>query len=705
MRFLVAVLVLATASAAGPTETGRPRHNNSWVPDDDAAVRELVLAAERAAEESQFLVAAGKLQQLFGRSSEGVVAVRGRELFTSPRRWALLALLGERPPFGPETLKAWRALHDSDANGSLRAAMATGDEASIRRSIDRFPAASGVPHALLLLADRALQRGERTAARALSDRVPEHVARSDIAFLQSPAVLARKKHLDAIAEPPPKGWPTLGGAAHRARNGDTLPSPDRWTLLWETPLLDAEPWGFRGLLEVKPRLQSPTLPFYPVCDEKRIYIHLGTQVRILDRASGKTVGIVPPSADPDAHTDVSAMIRDTPDMRAATIHDGIIYFNRLHRPRTKLHIRLYNDLIAYDTKARRTLWLVGRSGRPGRADDPLLRRGVFFRGAPAIADGRLFVYGAVRELEDSGKHTRKEEAHLFCFDAKTGRQIWRRRLGYADTDAPPTFPPASGLAPAVARGVVVIVTNLGVAAALDASTGEYLWLLRYDRLRFRERQRLSEEEERSLPHKSAWFREPPRIVGDSVYFAPTDSESLLACWLRGARIDGSYYAVRWDKSRKKDHFNCLLEHVAGIEGGRVFCVGRRDERQTRLFESVVSVPLETGRGLAYARLPATRRDRESGLGVPPEIFGRPFIAGRTLLVPTERVLYRFDLASITPRERDLETIREIGMLQPYGASLPEDDPRLKGALFGTAIAVDGRLYAVTADRVLAYGSK
>jgi hypothetical protein len=54
--------------------------------------------------------------------------------------------------------------------------------------------------------------------------------------------------------------------------------------------------------------------------------------------------------------------------------------------------------------------------------------------------------------------------------------------------------------------------------------------------------------------------------------------------------------------------------------------------------------------------------------------------------------------------RDLEAVREIGMLLPYGAAGPKDDPRLKGALFGTAIAVDGCLYTVTADRVLAYGS-
>ncbi|MEE8105689.1 MAG: PQQ-binding-like beta-propeller repeat protein [Planctomycetota bacterium] len=442
----------------------------------------------------------------------------------------------------------------------------------------------------------------------------------------------------------------------------------------------------------------------PVCDETRVYLNLGTHLRVFERKTGKLVDVVPNQDDPDiptadlAMSDIGWLLVHSPGARAVTVHKGLVHFARLPRAAlpSRIEAKLRNELVAYDVEKRAIVWRIGG----GTDTDTVLKRGVFFRGAPAVAGSRLFVFGAARVKSEDGEFTRKEEGYLFCFDRRTGELLWRRLLAYGDTESPPTFPPQAGVAPAYSRGVVTVVTGLGVAAAVDERDGEILWLLRHSRMRFRERQRLSRNRpDRSLRHRSAWFREAPRIVGDSVYFAPFDGEELLACWLRGKLIDGDFFVVRWEKSRKKDHFNCLLEQVGGIHGGRIFSIGRPDDRNPRLYESVVSVPLDLGRGLAYGRLPAIVRDRRSGLALPPELFGRACIAGDVLLVPTETRLYRFDLSAIHTKAAGAaaETVHEIASLKPY-EGLAESR-----SSFGNLIAVDGILYAATVTELIAYG--
>ena len=104
---------------------------------------------------------------------------------------------------------------------------------------------------------------------------------------------------------------------------------------------------------------------------------------------------------------------------------------------------------------------------------------------------------------------------------------------------PPDLPPVSGLAPAVSHGVVVVVSGVGVAAALDAESGEVIWLLRYDRKPLPERMRLHVVRERWVPQRPGWKREAPRIAGEYVHFAPMDSD---------APADGDRYALAAHRS-------------------------------------------------------------------------------------------------------------------------------------------------------------
>ncbi len=709
MRALPLLLLLASSGVA--QDAARPRYNTSFVPDDDEPTRNLVLAARRAAEAGSWAEAADRLQTLLLGGSRGVVSLQGRQVYVSPRRWAQIQLLSGRPPFGAEVLAAWRDAHDAEANGALGGAMAGGDEREILDLLDRTPAATRAPWALLGLFDRALQRGALDAARGYLLRVPEHLSLDEEErFSASAALLERRAFLEGLGERPVAGWPTPGGAAHRGRAGDAVPGPGEMTLLWEALVLDETPAAYEQLNAVGQREHSPLLPFEPVLDDRHVYVHLGDKVAVLDRASGKLLFYAPSDSEGSADR-VGVMLLDSPGPRAPTVHEGVLYFERVLFDEYRMSMLPSNELVAFDVERRQTLWTLRPSPDAHDLPEPL-RRPVFFRGAPAVEGDRLYVYGAVR-AEDEGRATRREIAHLFCLDRSTGALLWERFLGYGEADAPPSRPPLSGSSPALAGGVVVAVTGIGVAAALDARTGEILWLFRYDRHPVRERERLSEDTEEKVHLGSAWFREPPLIVGDRVLFAPFDADELYACWLRGERRGANgFFVEQWAKHRSRGHRHSLLETVAGVASGRVLCCGRRDERQAAAsFQAIVGLSLRSELDLAYATIPSTERAPVSGAPLPPERFGRPAIAGGVLLLPTERTLYRFDLTGGAGArvDGDGEAIREFAPLPswsppaaPAEAGLEEEPP---APAFGTLVAADGQLFAATLDRIRCYGRK
>jgi len=701
VRLCCALFLLASVAAA---QSGRPRHNASFVPDDDETIRGLMAQARAAAESGEADEAAARLHAMLQSDRATVVALKGREVFVSPRRWATLQLLSGRAPFGPEVLAAWRAVHDRDANSALRGAIVSGDGDAIAHIVARYPAATAVPAALLALSDRALQHGDRDGAHGYLMRVIEHVAASvQDAWLASPAYRDRARHLAALPRRHMVGWPTIGGDWARARNGDAL--PEAMSLRWQTPILEQVPPTFEQDEQNSWRRHSPILPFYPVADKQHLYVHVGGKVAILDRKTGKRVFYAPDGPPPAPH-EVDYLVAHSPGVRAATVQGGILYFNRVlfqyDEPRRR------NALIAFDVKRRQVKWALYPGTRWARRRPELFKRNLFFRGAPAVVDGRVYVYGAVR-AESAGGPSRKEEAHLLCLSASDGTLLWHRFLGYGDTEAAPSLPPQSGLAPAVASGVVVVVTGLGVAASLDARSGEILWLFRYNRKPIRERERLTEWTEEQVHVGPGWFREPPRIVGDTVYFTPFDSDDRYACWLRGSRRpDGSTAVVQWNRGRNvHPRANSLLEYFAGIHRGRAFFVGRRDKDHSKeSYQTVISHAVSDEVTLAYGRIPATSRDEETGAGVPPEVFGRPTIAGSVLLVPTASALFRFDVGRAPSQGlKDGEISREVPPLAPFSPTRPEVAEGTPPApLFGTLVAIDGFLYAVTADRILCYGA-
>ncbi len=695
---LISCALAATGSTLVAQDVARPRYNNSFVHQDENA-KKLKNEATQAAKAEQYARAAQLLDRMLDLAPVGVLPLRGSELYVSPRRWAMIHLLDQSGLFPRDVLAEWRKIRGKQADLELMAAMTAGEEARVLTLLARFPAAPLAPLALLALCDRAMQRGDVESAHGFLLRAPGYVPRSEAtAWLASDAYQARARHIEALRQSTSSdrrdGWSTLGGAPHRAARGDALAEPSQLKLRWQTVMLIQDPQ--HDLPEDPPH--SPILPFYPVCDRDQLYVHLGTTVAILNRKTGAVVNYAPEGTESDPDV-AEAMLVESPGVRAATIDNGILYFNQLFASKNRLEIATTNRLVAYDVKRKRTIWYTQFD--PNHPI-PVFRKPIFFRGAPAVVGDRVYVYGAVRAHVDT-RPTRSEEAHIFCFDRRRGRLVWHRYLGYGETAAGRKLPPLSGLSPAVRSGVVAVVTGLGVAATLDAATGDILWMLQYDRQQPSERARLTDyEDQRKVYRGSGWMREPPRIVGDAVYFAPFDSDDMFKCWLFGARRpQDPLLVVQWN--RRRDGSAPLLEYVGGITRDRIYYVGRRDPfRDIAAYRPVVSHRLDDEASLRFGLIPADIRDPSGARRIPPEIYGRPTLAGDHLIVPTKQRAYRFATLDIAG---DPAGSREIPLLPGIPAGVFETGPLENAAAFGNLIAVDGLLYAVTTDRVVCYGPR
>ena len=169
---LLLPLLLGALPALGQ-DALRPRHNSTFVPDDDEELRSLLLQAGQAAEAGDAAAAADRLHAILLRDRPVLVAVRRRELFVDARRWAQLTLLAEQPPYGPEVLAAWREAHDRQASALLQGAN-EGDSASAEEATGyAFGEVKLVPHVRAILErarrehnDRLEQLAERFLRKA-----------------------------------------------------------------------------------------------------------------------------------------------------------------------------------------------------------------------------------------------------------------------------------------------------------------------------------------------------------------------------------------------------------------------------------------------------------------------------------------------------------------------------------------------------------
>lgn len=128
--------------------------------------------------------------------------------------------------------------------------------------------------------------------------------------------------------------------------------------------------------------------------------------------------------------------------------------------------------------------------------------GYAFGGSPVVAGGRVFV----PVIESDG-----EGGGVVALDVHTGRRLWQFRS-----------PASVHNAPAVARGVVVFVTDDGIAHARDARTGAARWTI---------------DLEPAQPEATSWLYAAPAIAGDTMYVG--GHRRFVAADLRSGRLEWS----------------------------------------------------------------------------------------------------------------------------------------------------------------------
>ncbi|MBS3733989.1 MAG: PQQ-binding-like beta-propeller repeat protein [Phycisphaerae bacterium] len=171
-------------------------------------------------------------------------------------------------------------------------------------------------------------------------------------------------------------------------------------------------------------------------------------------------------------------------------------------------------LVALRVNDGRRAWVLG----DGASDDDVLSAGRFV--SPVTYHrGRLYLV-----MLHADQH------HVVCLDAQRGTLLWRQPVSQT-----PALPPNRGghanggtlfervSPPAVAAGRVVVCTNAGVLAALDAATGKPLWANHYPSTTNRPM-----NQRRGTSSAVRCPSNPLLVSGDRVICLPADSDQVLA---------------------------------------------------------------------------------------------------------------------------------------------------------------------------------
>ncbi|MFQ5748751.1 MAG: PQQ-binding-like beta-propeller repeat protein, partial [Planctomycetota bacterium] len=404
--------------------------------------------------------------------------------------------------------QAWENQVDRAADRALQGAMDPPDPEGLLRVLSRYPGTNAASKARKIRTEILLDRGhiqQAAAGRNLGEVFPP----GWISAL--PAPLARSPVL----------VPTLQGP------GD--PS---------LPLVRAS--GLR--LRWEYRFRNPPLPDNYALFRMAIgggvgYLTDSREVAALNLGTGKVIWRFsgPPGWGNPRSRNLFDMLRgfhkDT--LIAPVLEDGIVVAALtepvpLGRSEEFSGIRVRNllpgrRLYAFDAASGKLLWRQEVDWLKGEKMEP---RGLV-AAPPAAAAGRVFV-----PLFDA---VGKVDLFLQAFDLYTGTPLWKTFLVSGQQESNlfgNVLKEMACGAPAADAEKVVVCTNLGAVAALDAATGEALWTRVYERTPVRTYQ------DGHMAYRPETFANtPPAFDGNLFFCTPTDSPYALALDARSGELE------------------------------------------------------------------------------------------------------------------------------------------------------------------------
>lgn len=179
-----------------------------------------------------------------------------------------------------------------------------------------------------------------------------------------------------------------------------------------------------------------------------------------------------------------------------------------------------NSLVALDLETEgKLVWRIG-----GQADTNDGWAEVFFLGPPLPLGDALYVMAEV-----SG------DIILICLDAATGLQRWRQQLLAVEAGRVNNDPirRIAGATPSYHEGMLICSTGAGAIVAVDLADQSLAWATLTERNQALNQNMINRRDGFSTDQLlQRWWDGTPRIVGDTIYVTPIESDRLYALDLR-----------------------------------------------------------------------------------------------------------------------------------------------------------------------------
>lgn len=210
-----------------------------------------------------------------------------------------------------------------------------------------------------------------------------------------------------------------------------------------------------------------------------------------------------------------------------------------------------NTLMALDIPTEgKLIWKI-----TGGADEENGWGEIFFLGPPLPLGDALYVMA-----ETAG------DIVLICLDASTRLERWRQQLVAIEGGSIHGDPirRVAGATPSYHHGVLVCSTGAGVIVGVDLLDQSLIWALRFERNEAMNQQVMGARRDLSSDQLlQRWWDGTPRIVGDTVFVTPIESDRLFA-------LDLFTGDKRWKEVPRSQRGS---RYLAGVRDGMMILVG------------------------------------------------------------------------------------------------------------------------------------
>lgn len=595
------------------------------------------------------------------------------------------------------------------------------DVRALNRVVREFPHAAEAPGVMLALADRALTRGDLdialrhtleilrlypegpipgvarrdvlaragVAAAKLGDRLMLEEIRARAAKLPKDTVVAvaggsqpLTAFLDGLmivspSELAPEGWTGVGGGPARrgGRDGPTGPLTRYFTVH------DQSSNRGHDFLRPPETDQSSAPPLHPLIGAGSVILPGHGAIRSFKLPEP---GKIPGHRDRDwAYPPGEPEDEPDPDAQVVPIF-GAIADGLLTIPYRDPSIGFYGEmpresLVTLDIRTGSLLDARGAGDpRPEGMED--LPYGLEFCGSPAIANDRVYVTGYLK------RHL--VETFVLCFDSGGRRGGLRLRWitsvcmgeGHRNSDYSRSLDEQRMEASSVTirNGLAYLCSNTGAVAALEADTGEIVWLHTYQQAK--RHMDLFAQEVRTT---TTWQANPPMLDHRLLYVTPIDADRLFIYHQRPDLETGYVVYDHFGRDQIVNGFD--PEYMLGVRDGVAYLAGTTRSRGERPLFAVKSGPLAPrarGEPADQQRIlwrAEIEEDAPAGRGV---------LAGDFIYFPTEKGIYRVAIA-------DGKATRLLGL-----SDFPDEDSRDGAAHPIGNLAVSGPWLVTAGEKVV-----